>query len=92
MCPGWINFEVSSCEWPKHAKTHFLSKRPAGGRDSPSSAKEDKTGTGKSTSALQHVQTKIARDEDPSGCASKLCLQTGLQNDRGLTNLMTHLT
>ena len=24
------NFEVSSCEWPKHAKTHFLSKRPAG--------------------------------------------------------------
>ena len=29
LCAGWINLEVSSCEWPKHATTHFLSKRPA---------------------------------------------------------------
>ena len=36
--------------------------------------KEDQTGTGKSTSALQRAQANIARDEDPSGHASKLCL------------------
>ena len=55
----------------------FFSKRPAGLRDRPSSAKEDQTGTGKSTSELQRAQTKIARDEDPSGRTSKLCLNRG---------------
>ena len=45
-------------------------------RDRPSSGKEDhvETGMGKSTSVLQHMQTKIARDKDPSGRASKLCV------------------
>ena len=51
--PKHYNFEVSSCEWPKHAESHFLSKRLAAWRDHPSSTKEDQTGTGKSTSAPQ---------------------------------------
>jgi hypothetical protein len=32
---------------------------------------------GKSTSGPQRAQTKIAKDEDASGCASTLCLNKG---------------
>ena len=97
--PG--TFEISSCERPRHVRNHFLSRRLAGWRDCPSSSKEEpreRQALAKTTNVPQCMQTRIGSDEGPSRCVSKLCLgrgknmkkQEALQNDRGLTNVMTH--